>query len=178
MRNFGNPMLGQVLREAQKQRAFVERAVQELNDGIRGDDFTKPGPVGSAIQLSGLARTSAQLTDDMTPNEARRVPQAIANPGIYGDMVSLLAPLAAATDFLAVARPKTFRPLLIIINNGVGNLYIDFDKQASLQSLPLVPGGILFMDAAVPQNDIHLFSAAAVNIPVFYMNTDPINAPS
>ncbi len=162
---------------AARQRLFIEQALTRKSHDVPSDPF-KGGPIGALLQLRNLQPASVALKEGMSAEEARKVPQAIANPGIYGDMNSLLAPVGAAVDFLAVARPKCIRIMLIIQNPGVGNLFVDFDKQASLQSMLIVPGGSVFFDAAVPQNDIHLFSTLAVNVPVFFMNTDPIHASS
>jgi hypothetical protein len=108
--------------------------------------------------------------------QIRRQPQAGFEPGRYGDAVSLLVPLAAGVSLLALPRPRTTRVLLIVANPTLQPLYFSFGQSATLGSMPIPAGSSLFLDAAVPQNDMYLFSAVGGNIPVQFINTDIANA--
>ena len=130
-------------------------------------------PIGNVIDESRLQPFRSVLSPDMTPDEARKVPGAVYNPGIYGDMAQLFVTIPSGSDVLAVARPKNTRVMLIIVNNNAANLYFAFDQVANAGSCPIPAGGTAFFDAAVPQNDLHLFyGVGAVTVPIYYMNVD------
>lgn len=132
------------------------------------------GPNGQLLDNTRLSPLSGGYTASMSPNEARRVPSAIGNGGIYSDMVQLLVPIPAGTEVLALPRPGNTRILLCVQNTNASNLYIAFDQIANASGLLIPPGGNVFFDAAVPQNDLHVVYGAAADtvVPIFYMNAD------
>jgi hypothetical protein len=131
-------------------------------------------PQGQLLDSTRLSPLSGGLTASMTPNEARRVPSAVSNGGIYADMVQLLVPLAIGEETLALPRPGNTRVLLCVQNTNASNLFVAFDQIANTSGLLIPPGGNIFFDAAVPQNDLHIVYGAAVAtvVPIFYMNAD------
>lgn len=110
------------------------------------------------------------------PETARKVPQATFSPGEFSDATELLIPLAGAVNSLAVQRPRTTRVLLIISNPTALPLFFAFGQGATLNSNFIPAGGSLFMDRAVPQNDVYLFSTPGGNIPVTFTNSDVSHA--
>lgn len=154
-------------------RQSVENAAGERTLADTVNRSSRQGPLGNVIDASRLLTPNAVMKEGMPLDLMRRVPTAVMDGGKYGDMVQLTVPIASGADVVAVQRPKNTRVLLIIINNQVANLYVAFDQTASAFSLPIPPGGALFFDAAVPQNDVHLFyGVGAVLVPIFYINVD------
>ena len=151
-------------------RQFIDQVVRN-----RAPDAPPP-PAGSVLNVDNLLPFKATLTSNMTPEEARRIPAATYAPGQYGDMAQATLVLAAGVDALALTRPKNTRVLMIVYNPTAANLFFAFDQVASAGSLPIAPGGNLFFDNAVPQNDLHLFSVPGGAIPVLYMNVDLPNS--
>ena len=145
-----------------------------INKVIGGQSLdSNAPPIGNVIDEARLIPYRTKLEEGMSPDQARVIPQATFVPGRYGDMAQILVTLAANVDLLALSRPKNTRILLIVYNSAAANLFIAFDQAANAGSLPIPPGGNLFLDNAVPQNDIHLFYAAgATTVPIYYINTD------
>jgi hypothetical protein len=67
---------------------------------------------------------------------------------------------AAATDVIALLRPSQLRVALLILNGigsaGVINVGFDVPALGPGGSITLPAGGMIFFDAFVPQNDIHI----------------------
>lgn len=157
-----------------QQEVLRQRVTDQFGARLQDAGRDMMPPIGNTVDPSRLVPYSAQLSEDMTPDEQRRIPHAIFNPAIYADMVQLLVPLLSGTETLAVPRPKNTRIFLLIQNTNLANLYVAFDQVANTAGLLIPPSGTAFFDTAVPQNDIHLFYGAAVDtvIPIFYMNAD------
>ena len=157
-------------------RASVRNQVSRQGDNLAPDTMgTAPfGTIFDQRQLQPFHRT---LDDGLTPEQARKVPQASFNPGQYADMQQQQVALLDGVDKLVLSRSRSTRIFLLIFNPNAANLYFAWDQVASASSIPIPPGGNLFFDNAVPQNDLHLFYAGAnVNVPFQYMTNDIANA--
>lgn len=140
-------------------------------------DFLPPAPFGTIFDQRNLSRAERSITPDMTPEQLRKVPQANFNPGQYGDMQQLQVALIDGVDKLVLSRSHNTRIFLLVFNPNAASLYFGWDQVAGTSSIPIPPGGNLFFDQAVPQNDLHLFYAGAnVNVPIQYMVVDLANA--
>lgn len=127
-----------------------------------------PAAIAAAAQTS----IPASLTPGVTLEQARHFPQAIYDSGKYANGVQQLIVVPADKDMLALPRPLTKRQILIILNPSLANLYFALDQAASVNAFPIPPGGSLFMDAVVLQNDIHLYSVAGTAAPLIFANLD------
>lgn len=118
--------------------------------------------------------TPAQSPDPASPDNLRRVSQAVYNPARYGDMSVKPIVYAAAGDSLVLERPRNTRIFAVIQNNlAAGNISVNFDAVASATNgILIAPGGNLLFDNAVPQNDIHVFASGAGFIIVGFINID------
>ena len=99
-------------------------------------------------------------------------------PGLFGDGQLQLVVFPAAGATLVLPRPSQFqRVLLIIVNDIAGfNIRVNFDTPANVTvGLPIPPGGNLFMDNVVVQNDVWVFAPVAGNVQVAFMNVDVTN---
>lgn len=122
---------------------------------------------GAGIPLAEPAYPGAIYTPGSSP-----LPQGNKVVSKYGDMQSLTVNLVNNVDSLVLSRPSGTRVFMLIYNANAANLYFAFDQQANASSLPIPPGGNLFFDNAVPQNDVHLFYIGAnVAVPILYINT-------
>lgn len=100
-------------------------------------------------------------------------------PAKFGEMVHNQLAHPGGVDVLALIRPvKSIRSFLLIANELAATIiHVNYDNPAGAAvGTPIGPGGNLFLDAAVPQNDVHIFSPVAGNIQISYINIDPTNA--
>jgi len=124
-----------------------------------------------------ISRGTQKLTEGMNLDEARTIPQAIFDPGKYGDILQMPITIPANTSILALQRSVKKRIFLLVENPTGINLYFAFDTAASIVSNYIPPGGIMWFDAAVPQNNLYLFSGPApVVVPISFMVADMANA--
>jgi hypothetical protein len=98
-------------------------------------------------------------------NVARSVP--VISPTSFQRVNVINFSLPTIADVLAITAPPEIRSFLAIRCSATStvNLLIAFDNAASdsTASFALLPGGVLFLDSFVPQNDVHL-AASAVGI--------------
>jgi len=112
-------------------------------------------------QPGSAAATSQQITST-----------AVFEPAKYGDIIQQNPVLPAGVDVLVLPRPTITRTFLFIQNTTAGIIYFAFGQQANLQSGQIQAGGNLFMDAFVPQNDVHLYAPVLSSIPLLYSNVN------
>ena len=156
--------------------AAVLSQVKRQGDNLAPETMAY-APFGTIFDQRQLQPFHRTLDDALTPEQARRVPQASFTPGNYADMQQQQVSLIDGVDKLVLSRSRSVRIFLLIFNPNAANLYFAWDQVASTSSIPIPPGGNLFFDNAVPQNDLHLFYAGAnVNIPIQYMTNDIANA--
>ena len=133
----------------------------------------------------GGSNTPLAVPDSLTPPTSNQSynPEPVHpnyNPAAYGDgQLSLVVFGGGGVNILVCARPSQFqRTLLIIVNDIAGfNVRVNFDAPANVVlGFPVPPGGNIFFDNVVPQNDIHVFSPVAGNIQVAFMNIDVRNS--
>lgn len=138
-----------------------------------GEDISGgSGPTQTAAPSSMTAPSAAAIA------AAGNAPVPIYRPGMYGE--GQLSPItfAGASDILVLPRPgKGIRAWLLIVNDlAASTIRVNFDSSASATiGIAIGPGGNLFMDVVVPQNDIHVFSPIAGLIHIAYINLDPTN---
>jgi hypothetical protein len=128
-------------------------------------------PVGNTIRPWQLDRKVASLSDDMTPEEARHIPQAGIDVSKYGDIIESIIVLPAATSVLVVQRPAFTRSFLAV-SAAAGILRVGFGRQAGPNSMPIPAGSVLWMDSVVAQNDVYLYSVAGTTATIWYINQD------
>lgn len=96
-------------------------------------------------------------------------------PSMYGNAQVITPVWAVAGDILVLPRPTTGqRVFLLIVNNLAASVAnVNFDNVASAAiGIQIQPGGNLFMDQFVPQNDIHIFIPIAGVITVAFCTLD------
>lgn len=150
----------------------------------------------AAGMMPGRSRTATLDIHDNAGNSPLAVPDSMTppsnaqssrpepahpqySPAQFGDGQLSTVVFAGAGNLLVIARPPQFqRVLLIIVNDIAGfNVRVNFDSAANVTTgFPIPPGGNIFFDNVVPQNDIHVFSPVAGNIQVAFMNIDITNA--
>ena len=135
------------------------------NDAIRNAAKLQAGIQGSGggfVAAPGSIGGTPSIMPGAGPSEPKR----------YGDMQQLSAQLVQNVDNLVLTRSDNLRVFLLIYNSSAVNLYYAFDQNANAACVPIPPGGNLFFDNAVPQNDLHLFytgGLATQIIPVQYI---------
>ena len=143
----------------------------------RGQIPVSPGLFGQEARERDLVPRARTLDTVATAEEARKVPQATYDAGRYGDFSTVNVFIPANQSALALPRPATKRILLVVQNTTAAPLFYAFDGLADTASLSIPAGFTLFLDAAVPQNNLYLFSGAvAVAVPVGFINLDIENA--
>lgn len=132
---------------------------------------------GGQPQINGVPLAPLNISAQESGNTPLPAPAAIAttisDPMKYGDMSVIIVAFAAAGDILVLPRPSGKRTLLIVENDlaAPNTIRMNFDKIADANSgLRIISGGNAFFDAAVPQNDIHIFAPVAGNVIVTYIN--------
>ena len=128
----------------------------------------------------GTSNTPQVVPRDLTPPDApAQVDETQVYPifegARYGDGQLNAFTFAAAGSMLVLPRPPQHqRTLLIIVNDIAGfNIRVNFDSPANVATgWPIPPGGTLFLDTSVPQNDINVFAPVAGVIQVAYINLD------
>lgn len=99
-------------------------------------------------------------------------------PGLWGDALLQTVVFAAPGNLFVLQRPvRAQRVLLIVVNDlAAAVIRVNFDNPATVGiGVAIGPGGNLFFDAVVPQNDINIFSPAAGQIHVAWLNVDATN---
>lgn len=114
-------------------------------------------PAGGAFTAPSRGVAQREVETDATV--AAYSPHAYANPA------SLNLTPANGESSLFLNRPPGLRNFLLMRNGsalGGANLFIDFDREASLVStLVLEPGQSVLFDIVVPQSDLYVFADAA-----------------
>ena len=144
-----------------------------------------PFPTGLArgrlLDINSTTSNRPQVVpNDLTPPDAPHVvDESLVTPiyegARYGDAQLQAITFAAAGSLLVLARPPQHqRTLLIIVNDIAGfNIRMNFDSAANVTTgLPIPPGGNVFFDTCVPQNDINVFAPVAGVIQIAYLNLD------
>ena len=142
--------------------------------------IARANPIASADISSGSNSTAGTAAPvSMSPAQAA-VAQALATyvPGMYGNAQVITPNFAVAGDQLILPRPATgTRTFLLIVNNLAASVVnVNFDNVASAAiGIQIQPGGNLFMDQFVPQNDVHIFLPIAGVVTVAFCVIDPTN---
>lgn len=86
----------------------------------------------------------------------------VAEPMRYGDFTNLPLSIGLASG-VVLQRPSTRRIFLAILNShATQSLYVAFGTPSSpALGLELKPGGVLFLDTVVPQNDVNIVGSGA-----------------
>ena len=135
----------------------------DIHDGGSVSPFVIPP------ELIAPASNQKEITEQTHP---------IFTPGFYGDAQLQLIVFPGAGSQLVLPRPSQYQRTLLIITNDIAgvNIRVNFDTPASVTvGLPIPPGGNLFMDNVVAQNDVWVFAPAAGNVQVAWMNIDVTN---
>jgi hypothetical protein len=124
--------------------------------------------------IGGSARDLAFTDPGLAPGTA--VPGAIdvTDSSRFGDAKVIALIFAGAGGmFNVLPRPATKRIELLIVNSTVvGQIFYNFDQQAdNASSVPIGAGGNRLWDAAVPQNNLSIFSSGAGTVILEYMNS-------
>jgi hypothetical protein len=147
----------------------------------------RPSWISQADLGTGGKRLPAAAPRSMTSPTPQEIaeqgltPQAVYQVTDFVDVQMLPVQWFAAGDQLVLERPtKSQRTLLIIVNDlPASAIWVNFDRPASaLVGLIIPPGGNLFCDIRVPQNDIHIFSLVPGYINLAFAETkvtDPTN---
>lgn len=141
-----------------------------------------PGGMGDAqsdLLVPGRLLPQHPIENSDDPAVARQAPQAIYNPGDYGDAAIIPFTTVANTDMVVLQRPKNTRIFMLIQVISGGPLNVAFDSIATVTAncLQIPGGGNLLMDKAVMQNDVHIASSnGPVTGIVSFINTDMKNA--
>ena len=133
---------------------------------------------------SGDTSNSPPVTPDslIPPQASQRGTQKIIDPvptldlSKYGDGQLQSVTFTGAGSLLVSARPPSGRRVLLIVQNTIAGftIRINLDTPASaVFGIELLTDGVLFQDAVVFQNDIHVFAPAAGIVQVCTMNVDP-----
>ena len=133
-----------------------------------------PAGTGPTITPAPPSLTSPQQPPQATPLRATPT----FAPGSFGDALLQSTIFGAPGSILALPRPvRAQRTLLIIANNFPAQvIYVNYDNPASpVVGVPIGPGGNMFLDTVVPQNDIYIFSPVAGVVPITYINIDATN---
>jgi len=100
----------------------------------------------------------------------------VIDPQRYGEINVANVNLTGAPGQVALPSSPTLRTLLVIQNTGLTRVWVNFGDAASVQNGILLaagtatePGGSVFFDAMVPQNQVFALSvSAAGSISVVY----------
>jgi len=143
-----------------------------------------PAQAGAGADIHPTSGSGTVAPDSMSPpsqreiEEQRNAPVPVYLSGHYGNVQYLAFTFAVAGNQLVLARPvKAQRVLLVIANDlAAGTMRVNFDAPAAAAiGIPIVAGGNLFLDVAVPQNDIYIFSPGGGVASVMYLNVDITN---
>jgi hypothetical protein len=98
----------------------------------------------------------------------------VADQARFGDMQTLPVTVTAAGNVAALDRPSFRRVLLIVNNLLVGNtINFAFDRAAdAVTGVPIIAGGNVFFDNAVPQGQLNVFIPVAGTILVSFINAE------
>ncbi|MHB8674550.1 MAG: hypothetical protein ACYDAK_12860 [Candidatus Limnocylindrales bacterium] len=144
--------------------------------------FAKPNVLASADIQSGANSTPASpIPPSMVASSVGPAEMGVPSfsPAQFGNAQIITPVFAAAGDQLVLPRPATGqRVFLLIVNNLAASVAnVNFDNIASAAiGIQIQPGGNLFMDQFVPQNDIHIFIpiAGVITVAFCVLNaTDP-----
>ena len=129
--------------------------------------------IKTAIELARSRNADAAIAAATAPAPTPPV-QVTTQDAAQGDGVVLPIVFPALGDQLALARPPGRRTLLVVINTLAANpVNVNFGVAAdNVAGIPIPVGGNLFLDVAVPQNDVHIFAPVAGTVLVFFINTN------
>ena len=130
--------------------------------------------IQSGAQSTPASPIPASMGVPSLPPSAMGAPSYM--PCMYGNAQVITPLFAGAGDLLVLPRPATGqRVFLLIVNNLAASVAnVNFDNVASAAiGIQIQPGGNLFMDQFVPQNDIHIFIPIAGVITVAFCVLDP-----
>jgi hypothetical protein len=84
---------------------------------------------------------------------------------------SIVIALNAAEPILALTAPQNFRNMLMLRNSSGAIIYVDFGREASLNSiLSMPPGTTILFDTVVPQDDVYAFSPLGATLSIGFSN--------
>ena len=135
-------------------------------------EFVGGQPTVNGVPLAPLNIPAQEVANTPLP-QSRQQTAAITIPERYGDMIVQNIAYAASGDIFILPRPTGKRAFLLIINElaAPNQARVNFDKPADVNSgFPIDAGGNVLFDAAVPQNDLHVWTAAAGTITVAFIN--------
>jgi hypothetical protein len=89
--------------------------------------------------------------------------------------IALTLAAAAVPATPQLAQPDTYR-ILLAVSNAAGsadNVLVGFGQvpTASTAVFTIVPGGVIWLDYVVPQDDVYLFSVGGANCVILYANS-------
>lgn len=170
--------------------AVADYEQRKINDYIipeaRADITEEQPPIGGVVSQAQFRQFGTIEADArqayIEAERARRLPQAVAIPGEYGDATIFPVTYLAAGNILALVRPSGVRIYLLVQNQlpnlPANNIVINFGTPAAVGTgIIIPPGGNWLLDSRVPQNDLHIYSPAVGVVSVAYINTD-ISAPA
>lgn len=166
----------------------LDLAIEEINDAIA--PYTREGllvqqpPIGSVVTEEAFSNFDPSTIPQQgvplpTPDQvASGTPQAIYAPGDYGDRIVLPITFLGGDVQLVLQRPRGTRISLIIQNTlpqlVTNNIIVSYGVPAAPGiGLQIPPGGNIFEDKAVPQNDVYIFAPAAGIVLVAFINAVP-----
>lgn len=141
--------------------------------------ITEANPYGTT-SVAGRVLTP-YTSNTPGPNQNQAV-VATFDQGAYGDIQTAFVNFpgaglpqdGAGNNILVVLpRPTQQRTQLLIQNNTIGKLYYAFDRTAdSVSSVYIAAGGSREFDQRIPQGNLSLYSLAAGNAVIEYMNNN------
>ena len=154
-----------------------------INEEIGNRDNTRADPLSYPAQLPGIGQSQMidpsrldslrSVYDPDDPTSLRRVPQAVYEPGRYGDAFLIPYSLPTNGSLLILERPKNKRIYLRISQIQGVPTQVGFGIPANVSSTSLALSGDLVFDRAVPQNDIYIAALGNPSIGfILYMNRD------
>lgn len=123
--------------------------------------------------VNGPAAGSGNFTGGFTRVDLATLSAAkVTMPQKYGETILVNNVLGLSLNLLVLQQPATTRVFLLIQNNhATADLWVNYGQPAALnQGEKIVAGGNILLDAFVPQDEVNLFSVAAVPFAVHYAN--------
>jgi len=123
-------------------------------------------PQPGSSQSTGAGNNFRQTNTDDLPKAQ------ITEPQRYGETILTNPVTLVAANAVVLQQPATTRVFLMIQNlDAAADMWINFGANAAVnRGFKLGPGGIAFYDSFVPQDEINVFSVAAVTYALHYAN--------
>lgn len=96
----------------------------------------------------------------------------ITEPQKYSETVISTVLSAAALNSVVLQQPATTRVFLCVQNlDAAVDLWLNFGAVAAVnRGIKVLPGGSVFYDAFVPQDEINMFTASSIRYTLHYAN--------